>query len=185
MNRKMLNVTEANEKIGRKGVVSAFYPVIMLFILLAASVAFAGDAFTWGVVTQSGKSPEMSSGRPLKVTNERPLTVVFSFVVKGDVSKVRFAISRSDRDNGVTLVEDTVRVKGNIATSHLLLNIHRGVPLGRHDLYIEAFDAGKNVKILTGKLPYILLPTGSECMCLVVPSKNKSENTTQGGIEHA
>ncbi|MEJ2697561.1 MAG: hypothetical protein P8013_13060 [Candidatus Sulfobium sp.] len=121
----------------------------------------------------------------MKVTNERPVTVLFSFAVKGDVSKVRFTISRSDRDDGVTLLEDTVKVKGNIAASHLLLDIHRGIPLGRHDLYIQAFDAVKNVKILTGKLPYILLPSGSECMCQSTPANKKSETTTEGGIEHA
>lgn len=186
MNRTIIPEADIMDKeMSQRAVAVASYPVIVLFILLAASIAFAGDVFTWGVVTPSGISSPTSSGRPLKVTNERPLTVFFSFVVKEDVPTVRFAISQSDRDKGVTLLEKSVKVEGGIATSHLLMNIHRGVPLGRHDLYVEVFDAAKNVKILTGKIPYILLPTGSECMCQIVPVKNKPKNTIQGGIGHA
>lgn len=186
MNKNVPGLTDkGDENTMRKGALFAFYPLIILSVLLAASTSFAGDVFSWGLVNQSGISAETSSGRPLRVTNERPMTVFFSFTVKGDVSRVRFAISRSDRDNGVTLLEDTVKVRNNVAASRLLLNIHRGIPLGRHDLYIKVFDAVKNVKILTGKIPYILLPSGSECMCQNIPADNKSENTTQGGIEHA
>lgn len=168
-----------------RAAVVCFYPVIMLLILVAASAVSAGDVFSWSVAAPTGASGQTSAGGPLRVTNERPLTVSFSFMVKGDVSKVRFRISRSDRDNGVTLLDETAKVRGDVASSRLLLDIHRGVPLGRHDLNIEVFDAAKKVKIHTGKIPYILLPSGAECMCQMVPVKNKSENTTQGGIEHA
>ena len=97
---------------------------------------------------------------------------------------MRFALSRSDREEGVSLLEEEVGAKDNVATSRLLLNIHRGVPLGRHDLYIQAFDAIKNKKIQTGKIPYILLPGDTECLCQTIPVKNKPNNTTQGGSEH-
>ena len=182
----MTNVPDGMaEKTRRKGALLASCLLIMLSVLLGASASFAGDVFSWGVVDASGGSALISPGQTLKVTNERPLTVRFSFTVKGDVSNVRFTISRSDRDNGITLLENAVKVKGNVATSRLLLNIHRGVPLGRHDLYIQAFDAERNVIIFTGKIPYILLPSGSECMCQMVPDRKKTENTTQGGIENA
>ncbi len=98
---------------------------------------------------------------------------------------MRFAISESDRDAGVSLLEETVEVKGNIAASRLLLNMHAGVPLGRHELKIQAFDAIKKVEIQTGKIPYILLPGDTECLCKRMPVENKSKNKTQGGSEHA
>lgn len=181
MNGKMQAVTDKTiEKTRKKAVMPALCPVIMMIILLAASAAYARYVFSWGLVTPSGISDQTSSGKPLKVTNERPLTVFFSFMVEVGVSKVRFTISRSDRDNGVTLLEDTVNVKDNVAASRLSFNIHRGVPLGRHDLYIQAFDAERNVKILTGKIPYILLPTGSECMCQMVPAKKQIRKYNTG-----
>lgn len=191
MKKEMLAVRDTrDENMRQKAAVPASYSFLPLFILvlvilMAASAVSAGDVFSWQVITPSGISAQSASGRPLKVTNERPLTVSFSFMVKGDVSKVRFTISRRDRDDGVTLLEETVKVNGNMAGSRLLLDIHRGVPLGRHDLYIQAFDAANNGKILTGKISYILLPSGSECMCQMVPVKHKSENTIKGGIEHA
>lgn len=186
MNNKILTVTDNEDgKTRRKGALLTSCLLIMLSVLLVASACFAADGFSWRVENASGSSAPITPGQTLKVTNERPLTVLFSFTVKGDVSRVRFTISQSDRDNGITLLKDTVKVKGNVATSRLLLNIHRGVPLGRHDLYIQAFDAERNVIIFTGKIPFILLPAGSECMCQMVPAKKKSENTTQGGIENA
>jgi hypothetical protein len=186
MNKRMSTaIVKTCEEILPRAAVSAVCPFFLLSILLTASAVSAGGVFSWGVVTPSGISAQTSSGPPLRVTREHPLTVFYSFVVKEEVSKVRFAVSWNDRDEGVTLLEQTVDVKGNVAASHLVLNIHQGVPLGRHDLCIQAFDAIKKVKIQTGKIPYILLPADSECMCQTAPVRNKSENTTQGGREHA
>ena len=174
-----------DKEMGLRTVVPPFYSLFFLCILLTASAASAKDVFNWGVVTPSGITPQTSSAQPLRVAHERPVTVFFSFKVKKDVTKVRFAISKSDRDAGVSILEETVQVKDNIAASRLLLNLHGGVPLGRQDLNIQAFDAIKNVEILTGKIPYILLPGDTECLCKRLPVENKSKNKTQGGSEHA
>jgi hypothetical protein len=178
---------KTDEKMRQRGTVPGFYTFFLLptLLVLAVSAAMARDVFRWGIVTPTGIDKQSSSGQTLKVTHERALTVQFSFIVNENVTKVRFALSRSDGEEGVSLLEEEVGAKDNVATSRLLLNIHRGVPLGRHDLYIQAFDAIKNVKIQTGKIPYILLPGDTECLCQMVPIKNKSKNTTQGGSEHA
>ncbi len=159
--------------------------VIVVIALSLTSAISAEDIFRWGEETPSGVVAQSSSGRPLKVTDEHPVTVFFSFRLKGGVSKVRFLISKSDRAEGITLLEETVNVKDNMAASRLLLNIHRGTPLGRHDLFIQVVDAEKNVKICTGKIPYILLPAGTECMCQMISVKGKSEkHNTLGGVEY-
>jgi len=176
---------KTDKKMGlRAAVVPGFYSFFFLCILLATSVASAEEVFNWGAVNPSGITSQNSPTQPLRVFHERPLTVFFSFKVKDDVSKVRFAISWNDKDAGVSLLEETVKVKDNTAASRLRLNMHGGVPLGRHELNIKAFDAIKNVEIQTGKIPYILLPGDTECLCEMAPVKNKSKNTTQGGSEH-
>lgn len=175
-----------SRKIKWEKTVHALFLVILLFPISMPSGASAMDAFRWGEATKSGVASPAASGQILKLTDEHPVTVFISFRVRADVTRVRFAIAREDRDDGVTLLEETVKVHGGIATSRLLLDMHIGVPLGRHDLYIRAFDAVKDEQIQTGRIPYILLPSGTECMCQVVPNKSDRKNTNKrGGIGHA
>lgn len=101
---------------------------------------------------------------PLLVTEERPKVIPFSFRVGGSVSEVRFLISDRDKVKGITLLEETAKVKDGVASSRLSFNILDGMPLGRHDLVVQVLDAVRGAKICSVTIPYIILP-GAACMC--------------------
>jgi hypothetical protein len=74
-------------------------------------------------------------------------------------------ISRKDRSIGINISPEEVAVHEGIAGSSVEFNIPRGIPLGRHNLAIRVIEIGTDRLIGTGILPFILLPSGLECMC--------------------
>ncbi len=139
----------------------AMVPLASLLLVLSAvsSKGFParGEGTSCGIIAPV-------SG-PLLVTEEEPKVVPFSFAVRGSVPEVRFLISRKDKETGITLLEETVKVRGGAASSNLSFKIPDGMPVGRHELLIEALDAGRGARICTGKIPYIVLPARGECLC--------------------
>ena len=160
----------------KRTVVLALIPLAFLFLALPAmssdGTPMQGPAASCGIIaTASG---------PLTVTEEKPKVVSFSFMVTGRVSKVRFLISKRDKAKGITLLEETAKVKDGTATSRLSFNILDGMPLGRHDLVIEVLAADGGAKICSGKIPYIILPAGAACMC----RETQGGNSLNEGLIH-
>ncbi len=110
---------------------------------------------------------------PLLVMEGRDKVIPISFRVGGAAQEVRFFISGRDRAKGITMPEKTVKVKDGVASSSLSFKVSNGMPLGRHSMAIEIFDAGRGAKICTVTVPYILLP-GTECMCMETRRENKA-----------
>jgi len=104
-------------------------------------------------------------GRVVKVVNGQPKRILFRIWTGENVSRIRFGISRKDRSLGITISPEDAAVHEGIAGSAAEFTIPRGMPLGRHDLAIRVMEIGTDRLIGTAILPFILLPSGLECMC--------------------
>ena len=104
-------------------------------------------------------------GRVVKVVNGKTERIPFRIWIGENVSRIKFGISRKDRSLGITISPEDVAVHEGIAGSVAEFTIPRGMPLGRHDLAIRVMEIGTDRMIGTGTLPFILLPSGLECMC--------------------
>ena len=104
-------------------------------------------------------------GRVVKVVNGKPERIYFRIRTEGKVSRIKFNISRKDRSIGITISPEEVDVHEGRAGSFAEFNIPRGMPLGRHNLMIRVIEIGTDRLLGTGILPFILLPSGLECMC--------------------
>ncbi len=104
-------------------------------------------------------------GHVVKVVNGKPERISFRIRAGENVSRIKFGISRKDRSIGITISPEEVAVQEGIAGSIAEFTIPRGMPLGRHNLAIRVIEVGTDRLIGTGILPFILLPSGLECMC--------------------
>jgi len=104
-------------------------------------------------------------GRVVKVVNGKSERISFRIWIGENVSQVKFGISRKDRSLGITISPEDAVVHEGIASSVAEFTIPRGMPLGRHDLVIRVMEIGTDRMIGAGILPFILLPSGLECMC--------------------
>lgn len=104
-------------------------------------------------------------GRVVKVVNGKPERIYFRIRTEERVSRVKFGISRKDRSIGITISPEEAAVREGSAGSFVEFNIPRGMPLGRHNLAIRVIESGTDRLLGTGILPFILLPSGLECMC--------------------
>ncbi|MDA8088073.1 MAG: hypothetical protein M0Z75_15420 [Nitrospiraceae bacterium] len=157
---------------------------IAAVIVLLASLLPALPAVSSGASAAQGAGTEKDScgiispaSGPLLVTEERPKIIPFSFMVRGSMAEVRFLISEKDKVKGITLLEETAKVKGGVASSRLSFNILDGMPLGRHALVIQVIEASGGAKICSGTIPYIILP-GAACMC----RENRNNNSLGKGL---
>jgi len=123
----------------------------------------AGDSYSGNDLRLEWESEV--PGRVVKVVNGEPVRILFRVRTGERVSRIKFGISRKDRSIGITISPDEVAVHEGIADSFAEFNIPRGIPLGRHDLAIRVIEIGTDRLLGTGILPYILLPSGLECMC--------------------
>lgn len=104
-------------------------------------------------------------GHVVKIVNGKPERISFRIRAGENVSRVKFGISRKDRSIGINISPEEVAVHGGIAGSFAEFNIPRGMPLGRHNLAIRVLEIGTDRLLGTAILPFILLPSGLECMC--------------------
>ncbi len=104
-------------------------------------------------------------GHVVKVVNGKPERISFRIRAGENVSRIKFGISRKDRSIGITISPEEVDVHEGTAGSIAEFNIPRGMPLGRHNLAIRVIEIGTDRLIGTAMLPFILLPSGLECMC--------------------
>ncbi len=132
-------------------------------LLLAAflSVPFAAGA---ACPPASGRFEWSSSGAPAKVVTGRKTEIGFEFQAPGEVREASFRISAGAERMGIRLVPVKAAVSNGRVSGKVLFLVPRGMPLGRHELTIEAFDQD-GCPIGTGTMPFILLPSGSECLC--------------------
>jgi len=103
--------------------------------------------------------------RVIKVATETEIMVPFRVKTKGGVSRIKFSVPRKFIALGIRVRDSVVTVKSGIASSAVLFNVPRGMPLGRYDLVIMIIDPASNKEIGNGTIPFILLPRGVECMC--------------------
>ncbi len=104
-------------------------------------------------------------GRVVKVVNGKPEQISFRIRTGENVSRIKFGISRKDRSIGITISPEEAAVHEGVAGSVVKFNIPRGMPLGRHNLAIRVIEIGTDRLLGTGILPFILLPSGLECLC--------------------
>jgi hypothetical protein len=141
-------------------------------------VLFFGLFFGFPAVPQETAAGESNSGSNLrlewesevpghvvKVVNGKPKRISFRIRAGENVSRIKFGISRKDRSIGINISPEEVAVHEGFAGSIVEFNIPRGMPLGRHNLAIRVIEIGTDRLIGTGILPFILLPSGLECMC--------------------
>lgn len=144
------------------------FPLVLLFglifsVLYVPREAAAGASNSGGNLRIEWESEV--PGRVLKVVNGKPMRIHFRIRTGENVSRVRFGISRKDRSIGITISPEEVTVHEGVAGSSAEFNIPRGIPLGRHNLTIRVIEIGTDRLLGTGILPFILLPSGLECMC--------------------
>ncbi|MHB8843586.1 MAG: hypothetical protein ACYC7L_02465 [Nitrospirota bacterium] len=124
----------------------------------AAGESFSGDSLK---LEWESEAP----GRVVKVVNGQPKRISFRIRTGEHVARIQFGISRKDRSIGITISPEEVAVHEGIAGSIAVFSIPRGMPLGRHNLAIRVTETGTDRLIGTGVLPFILLPSGLDCMC--------------------
>ncbi len=108
--------------------------------------------------TMSGQTVE-------KITTETVVRIPFKFKIKGEITKVYFTIPPGYKAFGIRIESDVSEVREGGVGSVAVFNVHRGMPLGRHNLVIHIIDATNGKEIGKGIIPFILLPSGTECMC--------------------
>ena len=104
-------------------------------------------------------------GHVVEVENGKPERISFRIRAGENVSQIKLGISRKDRSIGINISPEEVLVHEGIAGSIAEFNIPRGMPLGRHNLAIRVIEIGTDRLLGTAILPFILLPSGLECMC--------------------
>ncbi len=105
-------------------------------------------------------------GQVVKVVNGQPARISFRIRTgENVVSRIKFGISRQDRLIGINISPEEVAVHEGIAGSIVEFKIPRGIPLGRHNLAVRVLETGTDRLIGNGILPFILLPSGLECIC--------------------
>ena len=100
-----------------------------------------------------------------EVTTETEVAIPFKFRIKERVSLVIFTISKEYRAFGIRIVKRTAHVREGAAISKVDFNVPGGMPLGRHSLVIRVIDSDTGKEIGQGEIPFILLPSGIECLC--------------------
>lgn len=149
-----------------KARIRRIFPLVFFFgLFFGASYVPHVDA-----ASESGSNLKLEwesevPGRVVKVVNGKPARISFRITTGENVSRIKFGISRKDRSIGITISPEEVAVHEGIAGSFAEFNIPRGMPLGRHNLAIRVIEVGTDRLLGTGILPFILLPSGLECMC--------------------
>ncbi len=142
--------------------------LLVLFLGLFFGVSLLQEAAAGESSTGSSLQIEWESvapGHAVKVVNGKPARISFRVITGENVSRVKFGISRKDRSIGITISPEEVDIHEGIAGSIVEFDIPRGMPLGRHNLEIRVIEPSSGRVIGTGILPFILLPSGLECMC--------------------
>ena len=143
-------------------------PVVLCFGLAFGFSYDPHEAAAGGSNSGSNLQMEWESevpGQVVKVVNGKPKRISFKIRAGENVSRIKFVISRKDRSIGITISPEVVAVHEGIAGSIVEFDIPRGMPLGRYNLAIGVLEIGTDRLIGTGILPFILLPSGVECMC--------------------
>lgn len=152
----------------RKVRIRGMFPLVLLVGLSLGVSSVPHDAAAGEPGSGSSLRMEWELAAPapvVKVVSGRPERISFRIRTGENVSRIRLGISRKDRSIGITISPDEVAVHEGIAGSMAEFNVPRGMPLGRHDLAVRVLEVGTDRLIGTGILPYILLPSGLECMC--------------------
>lgn len=157
-----LNSTRIQARIRRT------FPLVLFFGLSfgvsnVSHEAAAGESFSGSSLNLEWESE--APGHVVKVVNGQPKKICFRIRTGERVARITFGISRKDRSIGITISPEEVAVHEGTAGSFAEFNIPRGMPLGRHNLAVRVMETGTDRLIGTGVLPYILLPSGLECMC--------------------
>lgn len=95
----------------------------------------------------------------------KEVAVPVEILVEGDIAEVTFRIPQRFRVYGIRLDRPASGVKGGRAHVTVLFNIPQGMPLGRHNLPIHVLDRRTGAEIGSGTLPFIFLPSATECHC--------------------
>lgn len=143
----------------RKIIITLYFPLFFLFLSGIRTYAEASEiiGFEW--------TPQAAGQKFIKVMTETETYVKFKVDIKGAATKLRFSIPKKFTDFGISVINEAAGSKKGIAESSVLFKVHRGMPLGRHDLIILISDATDDREIGRVIIPFLFLPQGIECMC--------------------
>lgn len=160
-----MNLSFSNLNSSRiKARIRHIFPFVLFFGLSSVpQEAAAGESYSGSNLRLEWESEV--PGHVVKVVNGKQERISFRIRAGENVSRIKFGISRKDRSSGINISPEEVAVHEGIAGSIAEFNIPRGMPLGRHNLAIRVIEIGTDRLIGTGILPFILLPSGLECMC--------------------
>lgn len=100
-----------------------------------------------------------------RVAAETKSVVPVEVEVNGNITGVVFAISPQFKAYGIRIESPSSEVKEGIARTRVIFNIASGMPLGRHELVIQVFESDGKTAIVSGTIPFIILPNDLECLC--------------------
>ncbi|MHB8881615.1 MAG: hypothetical protein ACYC69_08945 [Thermodesulfovibrionales bacterium] len=100
-----------------------------------------------------------------RVTAETKTIVPIEVEVGGSVTEVLFVISPQFRAFGIRIENPSSNVTEGTAHARVVFNIASGMPLGRHNLVIQVFEKDGKTAIVSGTVPFIILPNDMECLC--------------------
>ena len=150
-----------------------FFCLIVLlagFVQYGSSAVRTADAFEKGPLARevNTKFRWFSAGNGYtvqRVTTETKTIVPVEVEVSGNITGVVFVIPPQFKTFGIRIENPSSEVKQGIARARVIFNIASGMPLGRHDLVIQVFERDGKTAIVSGTIPFIILPNDMECLC--------------------
>lgn len=100
-----------------------------------------------------------------KVKTGTETVVEVEAVTGNNVREVAFVIPPYFRNFGIRVEPPASEVREGIARARVVFRVSSGMPLGRHDLPVEVFEKNSRTVIVSGSIPFILLPGDLECLC--------------------
>lgn len=139
-------------------------PVLLIMILLIQPDLRASEDQK-GILSGFEWTPTEKGRRFQKVSTNKPISIPFEVYIKELISKVSFSISGDFKGFGIHIKDETAAVNDGRTGSLVIFNVPSGMPFGRHNLVISVTDTISGNIIGSGFIPFILLPSGFDCLC--------------------